>query len=390
MRILIDNIMVCDGKGEHPGKVMVEDDKIKKVYKPTGRVQAKFDRYINGQGKVLMPGFIDMHCHLRDPGLTWKEDLNTGLHAAVKGGFTTVCAMGNTKPVIDNAEAVKSNVDRAGKLGLADLIQVCAATKNFSDTELVSFESARKVTPYFSNDGRNIDNAATMEKILEASKTYDFVIGTHNEPETETVKRDIALLEKIPGAHLHICHISRKETLDAIADAKKRGLDITCEVTPHHLYASALSFRVHPPFRSNDDKKALIEGARDGIIDICGTDHAPHSEEDKRAGAPGLINFETAFAMYHTVFDHAGIPLTRLSQMMSEAPAERLGLKTGLITEKYPADFVLVDPEAEWKVDVSTFVSKSRNTPFDGDILKGKILWTMKGGRIIYDHGSFV
>lgn len=392
MRVLFENIKIVDGTGERLGKVMTEDGVIRKVYKEKGRVQTKYDRAVNGDGKVLMPGFIDMHCHLRDPGLTYKEDIDTGLHAAVKGGFTTVCAMANTKPVMDTADAIADNMARADKLGLAKMIQVSAVTKDFSDWEgdTVDFEANAKVTPIFSNDGHNIDNAEVMKKALAASEKYGFVVATHNEPETETVVRDIELLKDYPKAKLHICHISLKSTLDAIVAAKKQGLNITCEVTPQHVYASGLAYRVHPPFRSWADRKALLKGAVNGDIDCCGTDHAPHTDEDKLGGAPGINNFETAFAMYHTAFAGAGMDLVRLSQMMSEAPAKRLGLHAGLIKEKYPADLVLVDPDKKWQVDSHKFVSKSHNTPFDAKWLTGQVLLTMKGGHIVYDHGSFV
>jgi dihydroorotase len=390
MRTLIENVTLVDSAGSRPGKVMTEDGLIRKVYKARGRVQAAYDRQIDGRGKVLMPGFIDLHCHLRDPGLTRKEDLDTGLHAAVKGGFTTVCAMANTKPVMDEPARLAENLERARALGLATLIQVAAVTRDFADADLVDFAALRPLTPIFSNDGHNIDNADTMRAALEASAKYDFVLATHNEPETETVVRDIALLEKTPGAHLHICHISKKDTLDAIVAAKRRGLDITCEVTPHHLYASGMSYKVHPPFRSWADRKALLKGAVAGDIDICGTDHAPHTDADKLAGAPGINNFETGFAMYHTALSAAGMTLPDLSRMLSAGPAKRLGLKAGRIADKYPADLVLVDPEAEWQVDSRKFVSKSHNTPFDSKWLRGRVLLTMKGGRVVYDHGSFV
>ncbi len=390
MRTLIKNITLVDATGSRNGQVMIENGKIRKVYKPTGRVQTHFERVIDGGGKTLMPGLIDMHSHLRDPGLTHKEDLTSGLSAAARGGFTTVCAMANTKPVMDNIEMVKSNLDKAKAIGKTELLQVAAVTKDFSDADFVDFESLRDNVPYFSNDGHNIDNAETMRKALKISAETGILIATHNEPEARTIRRDIDMMKAIPGARLHLCHISTEETLNLVRQGKDAGLDLTCEVTPHHLYGSGLDYRVHPPFRSLRDKNALIEGAKDGSIDICGTDHAPHSAADKQAGAPGLINFETAFGMYYTVFARAGISLARLSAMMSEAPAKRLGLKAGLIKEGYPADMILVDPEREWRIDVKKFVSKSRNTPFDGDLLTGSVIWTMKGGNIIYDRGSFV
>ena len=386
MRTLIQNITIVDADGDRDGQVMIENGKIRKVYKPTGRVQTHFERVIDGGGKKLMPGLIDMHCHLRDPGLTHKEDLTSGLTAAARGGFTTVCAMANTKPVMDKIEMVKTNLDKAKTIGKAELLQVAAVTKNFSDADFVDFDALRDSVPYFSNDGHNIDNADTMRRALEISAETGILIATHNEPEVETIRRDIEMMRDIPGARLHLCHISTEATLNLVRAAKDAGLDLTCEVTPHHLYGSGLDFRVHPPFRSLRDKNALIEGAKDGSIDICGTDHAPHSAADKQAGAPGLVNFETAFAMYHTVFERAGIPLTRLSAMMSKNPAKRLGLKTGLIKEGCPADLILVDTARKWRVDVKQFVSKSRNTPFDGDLLTGDIIWTMKGGNIIYDR----
>lgn len=390
MKTLITNVELVDATGRRPGKVLIEDGKIKKVYKPKGQVKAEYDREIDGEGKTLMPGFIDMHCHLRDPGLTYKEDMESGMKAAVKGGFTTVVAMANTKPKMDSAEGLKANLEKADELNLCHLIQVCAVTKDFGEDEMVDFEITRGYTNVYSNDGFNINSRDIMKKGLEASKEYDFILATHCEPETAIVERDIELLRETPGAHLHVCHISTEATLEAIKAAKKEGLDITCEVTPHHLYASGMEYKVHPPFRTYPDRRALIEGARDGSIDICGTDHAPHSDEDKLAGSPGINNFETAFAMYHTVFENAEIPLERLSQMLSETPAKRLGLKSGLIKERYPADLVIVDEKAEERVDPKTFVSKSHNTPFGRELLKGKVLMTLKGGEIVYDHGSFV
>ncbi|MGL4283247.1 dihydroorotase [Eubacterium aggregans] len=390
MRTLISNVTIVDAEGIRVGKVMIEDDKIKKVYKENDRVQATHDVEIDGRGKVLIPGFIDMHSHLRDPGLTQKEDFNTGLAAAVKGGFTTVVAMANTRPVMDNAALMAETLERAAAVGLSDVIQVAAVTEGFGTEKTVNFKALRELTPIFSNDGYNVDDGAIMKKALNASKKYDFILATHCEPETETVQRDIELLRATSGSHLHVCHISKKATLDAIMAAKAEGLDITCEVTPHHLYASALEYRVHPPFRSWGDRRALIEGAMNVEIDCCGTDHAPHTDADKIAGAPGINNFETAFAMYHTVFKGAGIPITRLSEMMSAAPAARLGLKAGLVKDKYTADLVLVDLEDSWKVDPKAFVSKSHNTPFVGERLTGRVLLTFKGGKIVYDHGPII
>ncbi|MGV8905053.1 MAG: dihydroorotase [Acetobacterium sp.] len=384
MKTLITNIEIVDALGRRPGKILIEDGRIKKVYKEKGIVHVPFDEEINGGGYTVLPGFIDMHCHLRDPGFEYKETMETGMKAALKGGYTSVVAMANTKPVIDNPIDLKKNRVKAVDLNLCQLIQVAALTKNFGDQELVDFDTLRPFTNVFSNDGVSILNEDIMIKGLKASTDYDFILLTHCQPETPLVKRDIELLEKV-GGQLHICHISKKDTLEAIRRGKDKGLDITCEVTPHHLFASAMEYKVNPPFRTYPDRRALIEGIKEGIIDMCGTDHAPHSEEDKKKGAPGINNFEIAFPMYYTVFKQNGIKLEKLSAMLSREPAKRLGLKAGLIKERYPADLVLVDLNWEGKINPKDFISKSKNNPFGGETLKGKILMTIVKGNIKYD-----
>jgi len=384
MKTLITNIEMVDALGRRPGKVLIEDGEIKKIYKEKESVETDFDEEINGGGHVLLPGFIDMHCHLRDPGFEYKETMETGMKAAIKGGYTSLVAMANTNPIIDNPDDLLKNRDKAVGLNLCQLIQVSALTKNFGEDDTVDFDSLRPLTNVFSNDGISILNEDIMIKGLEASTVHDFILLTHCQPETTLVKRDVALLEKL-GGHLHVCHISKKDTLEAIRLAKDKGLDISCEVTPHHVFASAMDFKVNPPFRTDPDRLALIQGIKAGIIDMCGTDHAPHSEEDKKKGAPGINNFEIAFSMYYTVFSQNGISLEKLSEMLSDAPAKRLGLKTGLIKEGYPADLVLVDLNWEGKINPEEFISKSKNNPFGEELLKGKILMTIVKGNVKYD-----
>ena len=387
MKTLIKNVEMVDADGRRFGKLLIEDGKIKKVYKEKGHVKSEYDQEIDGRGYLLMPGFIDMHCHLRDPGFEYKETMETGMQAALKGGFTTLVAMANTKPCIDEAAPLKANLDKAETLQLCNLIQVAALTKEFNDSDLVDIESLRQLTNVFSNDGVSILNPDIMVAGLKASIEHDFILLTHCQPETELVRRDVKLLEEIDG-HLHVCHISKKDTLELIREAKVKGLDITCEVTPHHIFASAMDYKVNPPFRTYPDRRALIEGIKDGVIDMCGTDHAPHSEEDKLKGAPGINNFEVAFAMYYTVFEQNGIGLEKLSEMLSNAPAKRLGIKAGLIKERYPADLVLVDLNWEGKLNPKEFVSKSKNNPFGGETLKGKVMMTMVKGEIKYDDNG--
>lgn len=387
MKTLISNVEIVDARGRHPGNVLIEDGKIKKVYNEKDLGKPAFDLEINGGGNVLMPGFIDMHCHLRDPGFEYKETMETGMQAALKGGFSSVVAMANTRPVIDHPAVLQKNLDKASKLNLCRLIQVSALTRDLGENEMVDFEALRPLTNVFSNDGMSVFREDIMKKALEASTAYNFIILSHCQPETSLIKRDIALLEKL-GGHLHVCHISKKETLEAIRGAKEKGLDITCEVTPHHLFGSDMDYKVNPPFRTDTDRQALIEGIKAGIIDMFGTDHAPHSEEDKLKGAPGINNFEIAFSMYYTVFIQNGINLEKLSEMLSDAPGKRLGLKTGLIKEGYPGDLVLVDLNWKGKINPVDFISKSKNNPFGEATLKGKILMTMVKGEVKYDNNG--
>jgi len=384
MKILIKNVEMVDATGRRLGKLLIEDGKIKKLYPEKENPNSEYDQEIDGRGNLLLPGFIDMHCHLRDPGYEYKETMETGMQAALKGGFTTLVAMANTNPIMDEAASLKANLDKAEGLRLCKLIQVAALTKAFNDMDLVDIKSLCPLTNVFSNDGVSILNPDMMVAGLKASTEYDFILLTHCQPETELVRRDVKLLEE-NGGHLHVCHISKKDTVELIREAKEKGLDISCEVTPHHIFAAALDYKVNPPFRTYPDRYALIVGIKDGIIDMCGTDHAPHSEEDKLKGAPGINNFEMAFAMYYTVFDQNGISLEKLSDMLSNAPAKRLGIKAGLIKEGYPADLVLVDVNWEGKINPQEFVSKSKNNPFGSETLKGKVMMTMVKGEIKYD-----
>ncbi|WKY42872.1 dihydroorotase [Eubacteriaceae bacterium ES2] len=389
MRTLITNVEIVDANGRRPGKVLIEDSRIKKVYKEKGMVKSSYDHEIDGSDLILMPGFIDMHCHLREPGFENKETIESGMKAALKGGFTSLVAMANTKPIMDSAELIKQNLDKAAALNLCQLIQVSALTKSFEDQELVDIKSIRPLTPVFSNDGVSVFSEKLMIEGLQASTEEKFTLLTHCQPETELVKRDLKLLEKYDG-HLHICHISKKDTLDLIHLAKDKGLDVTCEVTPHHLFASGLDYKVNPSFRTYPDRRALIDGIKDGIVDMCGTDHAPHTYEDKIKGAPGINNFEMAFSMYYTVFKQNDIAIEKLSEMLSFKPANRLGIKAGLIKENYPADLVLVDLNWSGKIDPKAFISKSKNNPFGSETLHGQIKMTIVRGEIKYDHRSFV
>ena len=379
-KILIKNTRIVDANKDFKSDLLVEDGKISRIDTNIDSIDAKI---INGENYILMPSFIDMHTHLRDPGLTHKEDLETGQRAALKGGFTVLCPMANTKPACDNKETMEYILDKAKTLDLCDINQVCAITKNLEGQEMIDIESMRKYTQLFSDDGYTLHDEDIMKKALELSKELDFKVLTHCQPEEIIVKRDLKLLEEVAG-NLHICHISLKETLKEIKKYKDNGHKFTCEVGPHHIYGYGLDYKVNPSFAKEEDMKYLIQGIKDGYIDMIGTDHAPHTEEDKKNGAPGISNIEVAFGMVNKVFSENGISLNKLSEMMSLNPAKLLGLNQGLIEEGLKADLVLVDSNCNDIIDTSKFISKGKNNPFDKQKILGKVLMTIRDGKIMY------
>ncbi|WP_270504282.1 dihydroorotase [Paraclostridium sordellii] len=380
-KILIKNTRIVDANKDFKSDLLVEDGKISRIDTNIDSIDAKI---INGENYILMPSFIDMHTHLRDPGLTHKEDLETGQRAALKGGFTVLCPMANTKPACDNKETMEYILDKAKTLDLCDINQVCAITKNLEGQEMIDIESMRKYTQLFSDDGYTLHDEDIMKDVLELSKELDFKVLTHCQPEEIIVKRDLKLLEKV-GGNLHICHISLKETLEEIKKYKKNGYKFTCEVGPHHIYGYGLDYKVNPSFAKEEDMKYLIQGIKDGYIDMIGTDHAPHTEEDKKNGSPGISNIEVAFGMVNKVFSENGISLNKLSEMMSLNPAKLLGLNQGLIEEGLSADLVLINPDCDEVIDTEKFTSKGKNNPFDKQKIVGKVLMTIRNGKIMYD-----
>lgn len=379
-RLLIKNIRIVDANKDIISDLLVENGKVSKI---NSNIEIENIDTINGDHYVLMPSFIDLHTHLRDPGLTHKEDLETGQKAALKGGFTVLCPMANTKPVCDNQEIMEYVINKAKKLDLCDIKQVCAITKNLEGDEMIDIKSMRTYTDLFSDDGYTLHNAKIMKDALKLSKELDFKVLTHCQPEFMIVERDLKLLEEV-GGNLHICHISLKDTLDEIKKYKDRGYKFTCEVGPHHIYGYGLDYKVNPSFAEEEDMKYLIEGIKDGYIDMIGTDHAPHTEEDKKNGAPGISNIEVAFQMVNKVFMENEISLNKLSEMMSANPAKLLGLNQGLIEEGMRADLVLIDAECDDVIDTTNFVSKGKNNPFDGQKVKGKVIMTIRDGKIMY------
>lgn len=380
-RILIKNVRIIDANKDIKSDLLVENGKISKI---NSNIEIENINTIDGGHYVLMPSFIDLHTHLRDPGLTHKEDLESGQKAALKGGFTVLCPMANTKPVCDNPEVINYIINKAENLDLCDIKQVCSITKNLEGDEMIDIKSMIEHTRLFSDDGYTLHNTEIMRDALKLSKELNFKVLTHCQPEFEIVERDLKLLEEV-GGNLHICHISLKETLDEIKKYKDRGYKFTCEVGPHHIYGYGLDYKVNPSFAEEEDMKYLIQGIKDGYIDMIGTDHAPHTQEDKENGAPGISNIEVAFQMVNKVFSENQISLNKLSEMMSANPAKFLGLNQGLIEEGLRADLVLIDENCENVIDTSNFISKGKNNPFNGQRVKGKVIMTIKNGKIMYD-----
>ena len=379
MRTRYENANIVDASGERTGALVVENGVISAD--TAGRCEAIVDL----GGLTLLPAFVDTHCHLRDPGWPQKETMESGMLAALKGGYCALCAMANTQPVCDSAEKVISNHARAGSLKLCRLVQAGAAGVGLGDDIPADYAALSAVTNVISNDGNTILNDRFMEQLLRASDKYGFIVSTHCQPERAIVKRDIELLRHT-GGRLHIGHISRRETVEVIRAAKAEGLPVTCEAMPHHLFSWDNGYRVNPPIRTHEDVLALIEGVRDGTVDCLATDHAPHTPADKAAGAAGISNIEHAAAIFNRVFQDNGLPLTLMSRLMSANPAKLMGIGTGLLRAGERADIVVFDPGAEWTIETDGMRSRSRNTPFEGRKVSGRVLMTIIEGDIRYDN----
>ncbi len=378
------NARIVDCESDFTGSVYVRGDRIAFV---GGADEFPCNETVDVGGKTLMPAFVDLHTHLRDPGFPQKETMETGMRAALKGGYAAVCAMANTNPIIETPRQVLDNLERAKSLRLVRLVQSAAAGVGLKDETPTDYAALARVTRVLTNDGNTIFSDDFMRALLIASKRYGFLISTHCQPERKTVARDIALLREV-GGNLHIGHISTAETVEMVRSAKAEGLKLTCEVTPHHLFGWDCDYRVNPPLRTRADVEALIEGVRDGTIDALATDHAPHTPEDKKSGMAGISNIEYAARVYWQVFYENDIPLTRFSEMASYTPSRLLGLEGGRILAGRPADIVIADTACSGKIDAGAMISRSHNTPFDGRTVRGRVYQTIVEGELRYDYGQ--
>lgn len=380
---------------------------------------------IDADGLVAAPSFVDLHVHLREPGFEYKEDIKTGTLAAAKGGYTTVFCMPNTKPVIDDSLSLKRLEEGIDRDAIIKVKPVAAVTKGLKGLELNDLVNlVEEGAAAFSDDGRPVFDDEIFEKALVICKEKGYIIFDHcedlelvsggvinegkkskelglkgisAESEIKPILRDIEIAKKT-GGRVHICHVSTKGSVEAIRKAKAEGIKITCEAAPHHIAlddsiitAGYTDCKVNPPLRGIEDREAIIAGLVDGTIDIIATDHAPHHETEKNEdfykSAFGVSGIETAFSVCYDRLVKSGIiTLKKMIELMSTTPAEIMGLKCGKLEKGFPADIVLLDLDTEVIIDNTRFLSKGKNTPFQGMKFFGDVKLTMCDGRIVYNN----
>lgn len=424
MTILIKNGRLIN-PSENLDKVMdifVEDGIIKEKAES---IEKQADTVIDAAGCYVMPGLIDLHVHFRDPGLTYKEDIETGSKAAAKGGFTTVCCMPNTKPVVDNVETVKYIIEKGEKTGLTNVLPVGAVTKNMAGIEITNVEELKKAgICAISEDGKSVMNSGVYRKAMKNAAKANVPVLAHcedinlveggvinlgdksselgvkgisNAVEDVIAMRDI-MLAKETGATLHLCHCSTKDSVEMVKRAKEEGIKVTAEVCPHHfsmcsddITSNDGNFKMNPPLRAREDMEALIKGLQDDIMDVISTDHAPHSAEEKAKDlehAPfGIVGLETSVALTVTNLVKKGyLTPMQMAAKMSYNPAKVLGIPKGTLDEGKIADITIIDPDKEYTIDVNTFESKGKNTPFDGYKVSGEVEYTILNGKVVYSN----
>ncbi|WP_108669761.1 dihydroorotase [Peribacillus acanthi] len=414
------------------GLLLTEDgSKIKQDLKIEGRFitevanQIDEDGYewVDATGLLISPGFIDLHVHLREPGGEKKETIETGTLAAARGGFTTIAAMPNTRPVPDSKETLEWLNNRIQETGHVRVLPYGSITIRELGQELTNFNELKKAGAFaFTDDGVGVQSAAMMLSAMKKAAEINMPIVAHCEENTLInkgsvhegtfsmknglngipsvceavhVARDV-LLAEAADCHYHVCHISTKESVRVVRDAKKAGIRVTAEVTPHHLLlcdeditGMDTNYKMNPPLRGKQDQLALIEGLLDGTIDFIATDHAPHTSEEKAEGmtlAPfGIVGLETAFPLMYTHFVETGkISLKTLIELMSDKPAKAFGLPYGMLEVGSLADITLIDLKTEAKIDPATFASKGKNTPFTGWACKGWPVMTIAEGKMVW------
>ena len=396
MDLLIKKARIVDTSQDFIGDIYIENGLIKEI---GINLSIENIEVIEANGLVVMPSFIDTHAHFREPGYTYKEDIETGSRAALKGGYTGVCLMANTRPICSSKEVLEEVRNREKELNLVDLHQCVSVTKGFNGKDLSHLDSfvEDKKLKAISDDGVGVMASETMYNAMLKAKENGWIVMSHAEDkgfskfdmriaENIMTLRDI-YLAKETGARLHMCHVSTKEAIEYIRDAKKSFSNITCEVTPHHicLTKDINDYRVNPPIREKEDVNEVIKAIKDGVVDCIGTDHAPHTTEDKEKGSPGMVGLETAFPICYTSLVKSGeITLNKLSEIMSRNGAKILGMNKGIISPGMDGDLVILDLDKKIVINSEEFHSKAKNTPFEGMEFYGEVRMTIKSGRVLY------
>lgn len=430
MTILIQGGHVIDpGRCNEVADVLIEHGKVVAVgCDLLAKTRAKNSevRVIEADNKLVLPGFVDLHVHLREPGFEYKETIKTGTAAAAAGGFTSVCCMPNTHPVNDSQAITEFILEQARLAGNARVFPVGAITKGSEGKELSEIGDLRRAgCVAISDDGQPVMNSMVMRRAMEYALAFDVPVIDHCEDlhlseggcmnegivstqlglqgvpaaaEDVMVARNLALAE-LTGARLHLAHLSTVGSVRMVREAKARGIRVTAEACPHHFTLTEEAVRgfntlakMNPPLRTWDDVQAIKDGLRDGTIDVIATDHAPHAGQEKQqefAAAPnGIVGLETALPLTLAMVEEGILALESAIEKLTTAPAKAFGLNTGTLAPGVDADVVIVDPQETWEIDPLRFRSKSRNTPFGGWKVKGRVKTTLLGGRIVYESGD--
>ncbi|MBI1823448.1 MAG: dihydroorotase [Nitrospirae bacterium] len=422
MKMILKGGRLIDPKNniDQIAQLVIESDKITKI--STESISSNGIEVLDVSGMIISPGFIDLHVHLRDPGQEYKEDIRSGTEAAAAGGFTSVCCMPNTKPVNDNEAVTHYILEKARKEGLVNVLPAGAITKGSRGEELAEIGKLKEAgCVALTDDGWPVMNSEMMRRSLEYAKTFDLVVMPHcedrhlseggvmNEGRTSTemglrgipcqaeevmISRDI-LLAQLTESRIHFAHISSEGGVRLIRDAKKRGISVTAETCPHYFTLTdeaTLGYntnaKMNPPLRSIKDREAVKQGLKDGTLDAISTDHAPHSPDEKEQEfdkAPfGIIGLETVLPLALALVQEGMITLSQMITLLTVNPAKILKIKKGSLEAGSIADLTIFDPNEEWMVDATRFKSKSRNSPFNGWKMKGRVKFTIVSGKVVY------
>lgn len=419
MRRVIKNGFVLENNEQLQKDIAIEDGKIVEISDSIDN----HDEVIDANGKLITPGFVDVHVHLREPGGEHKETIETGTRAAARGGFTAVMPMPNTRPVPDNAETLTNILDRIKETAHVKVLPYASITTRQLGKELTDFKALKEAGAFaFTDDGVGVQSADMMYQAMKQAAELDMAVVAHTEEntlihggaihegktsealgipgipsicESTQIARDV-LLAEAANCHYHVCHVSTKESVRVIRDAKRAGIRVTAEVTPHHLVldenditSADTNFKMNPPLRGSDDREALIEGLLDGTIDFIATDHAPHAEDEKNVeitSAPfGIVGSENAFQLLYTKLVKTGVfTLQQLVDWLTVKPSETFNLPMGELKVDRDADITLIDLDKKYTLDKTEFLSKSQNTPFDGETLISDIYMTLVDGNVVY------